>query len=159
MFSVRSVSSGSSSTWLREIAIRACPRPSSVNHSKLQHIRFKVARTPLPPMTDSPRLVSRIPTQRPEAPEEQLSPILRALAEAEKSPERRITVTQELLDLHPQADKSFQALTNGKPNEWGYPAYFGDVPNHSLGKHVGSQELRQARFSLSRYRDFGWWLL
>lgn len=81
---------------------------------------FKVTRTPLPPMTAPPKLVSRIPTQRPETPEEQFSPTLRALAEAEKSPERRITVTQELSDLHPQADKSFQALTNGKPDEWGY---------------------------------------
>lgn len=29
-------------------------------------------------------------------------------------------MTQELSELHPLADKSFQALTNGKPDEWGY---------------------------------------
>ncbi len=81
---------------------------------------FKVARTPLPPMEDPPRLVSRIPTRSPEAPEDRLSSKLRALAEVERAPDRRITVVENLSTLDSLAEKSLQALMHGKPNDWGY---------------------------------------
>lgn len=81
---------------------------------------FKVAKVPLPSMKDPPRLVSRIPSHPKEAPEERLSPELRALAEAERSPDQQISVAADLTALHPLAVKSLQALTHGKPDEWGH---------------------------------------
>jgi hypothetical protein len=95
------------------------PKPG-LGYWRRKEMGFKVAQTPLPAMPDPPGCVSRVPLNPPGKLEEHLSPKLRALAEAEKSTEHRITVAECISNLHPLVDKSLRALTNGKPDDWGY---------------------------------------
>lgn len=67
-----------------------------------------------------PRLVSRVPLNPKEPLEDRLSPALRALADEERSPDRRVAVTSDPAVFHPLAAKSLAALSNGKSDEAGH---------------------------------------
>jgi len=89
------------------------PKPG-VGYWRRKERGFKVARAPLPAMKDVPRLTSHVAIPGSESPQERLSPDLQALAEVERTPERRITVAPDLSRLHPLAEKALRMLRNGK---------------------------------------------